>query len=64
MLTELKDSVKRLSEDEYTKFRDWLWEYENEKLDKKITEDSTTGKLQALANNAIKDLRAGNYSEL
>lgn len=63
-LTELENSVLQLSVSEYERFREWFWEYENERWDKKIEKDISEKKLEVLANTALKDFKEGNYKVL
>ena len=38
-LSEIEKSVAKFPEDDFAKFRQWLWEYENEKWDDRIEKD-------------------------
>jgi hypothetical protein len=52
-LSEIENSVSALKDEEYVKFREWFWEYENEKWDIKIEKDSkSSGKLNKVAAEA------------
>lgn len=63
-LNELENSIIRLSAEEYKKFRDWFWEYEQERWDAKIEKDIEDKKLDTLANAALKNFKDGKYSTL
>lgn len=63
-LTELEHSVAELSKDEYTKFRDWFWDYENQKWDEEIEADVKGGKLKSLTDKALTDFAKGNFKKL
>ncbi|MEP7256094.1 MAG: hypothetical protein ABI666_09965 [Ferruginibacter sp.] len=63
-LSEIENSVTKLSENEYEKFRAWFWNYENEKWDEKIEKDISANKLSNIANEAIADYKKGNSKML
>lgn len=63
-LTEIEQSVSQLPEDDFAKFRQWFWEYENEKWDMKIENDIAEKKLDALASKALSDYNNGKYKTL
>ncbi len=64
-LSEIENSVSALKDEEYAKFREWFWEYENEKWDIKIEKDSkSSGKLNEIAAKALKDFKSGNFKTL
>ena len=63
-LSAIEDLVTRLSENEYEKFRQWFWNYENEKWDAKIKKDITENRLTNIANDAIADYKKGNSKML
>jgi len=60
-LIELEDSVSRLSDTEYSKFRQRFLDYEIERWDAKIEKDITGRKLDSLSEQAIKDFKQGKY---
>ena len=64
MLKELEDSVAKLSEADYLKFKEWFWAYENEKWDKQIAQDIAEHKLDALASKALQEFKEGNFKSL
>ena len=63
-LSEIENSVTKLSENEYEKFRQWFWNYENEKWDTQIEKDIAGNKLTSIANEAITDYKKGNSKML
>ena len=63
-LSEIEQSVAKLPEDDFVKFRQWFWEYENEKWDDRIEEDIAGKKLDALADKALSDYNNGNFRAL
>ncbi len=63
-LSEIEKSVAKLAEDDFAKFRQWFWEYENEKWDARIEKDIAGKKLDGLASKAITDFNNGKYRTL
>lgn len=63
-LTELEDSISKLSDNEYSEFRQWFWEFENERWDAEIKKDIASKKLDAFAEQAIQDFKQGKYKPL
>ena len=63
-LSEIEQSVTQLPEGDFAKFRQWFWEYENEKWDARIDKDIAGKKLDALAQKALSDYNTGKYKTL
>jgi hypothetical protein len=63
-LTQLENSVSKLSNDEFEEFRQWFWQYENERWDVQLEKDIKENKLDLLANEAIENFKKGNYKPL
>ena len=63
-LTELETSVAKLSGTEYSKFREWFWQHENERWDNQLEQDIEEKKLDNLSEQAIKDFKQGRYKSL
>ncbi|MCL4263102.1 MAG: hypothetical protein KJ069_07795 [Anaerolineae bacterium] len=61
---QIKVAIKRLSQEELEILRQWWEEYEAQQWDEQIEHDILAGKLDALADEAIKAFREGNFSEL
>lgn len=59
ILQEIEKAVADLSPDELTRFRAWFLEYGAHVWDREIEEDVAAGRLDALADEALSDLRAG-----
>jgi hypothetical protein len=53
-----------LSPDELAKFRDWFEQFEGARLDKKIEQHATAGRLDQLAELTLADFRNGCAREL
>lgn len=63
-LQELENEVKNLPKQDFSQFRNWFLDYENNKWDKEIEEDIYSGKLDDIMNNAKKDFQNGKYETL
>jgi hypothetical protein len=61
---EIERAVSRLSPEELVRFREWFDEFDAKVWDRQFEKDAKSGKLDRLADQAIADLRAGNYKEL
>lgn len=61
---ELERAILNLSPEDYKELRDWFEEYESEQWDKQFEDDVTSGKLDALAKEAIQEYKSGNCSDL
>ena len=61
---EIESAVQNLSRSELTGFRDWFLGFDAEAWDKQFEEDVAAGKLDALADEAIRDLREGLCTDL
>ena len=62
-MKEIEDAVLRLSEAELDAFREWFAEFDAAAWDRQIEDDVAAGRLDALANEALEDLRAGRCTE-
>ncbi len=58
-IQEIESAVTQLSPEQLADFRAWFTEYDAQKWDAQIAEDATSGRLDALADEALADLRAG-----
>jgi hypothetical protein len=63
-VVEIEDAVKKLSRGELHTFRDWFLGFDAAAWDKQFAEDVATGRLDALADEAIRDLRGGRCTDL
>ena len=61
---EIEVAVSRLAPSEYEKFRQWLAEYDNRLWDKEMEEDARAGRLDALLNEGLDDLKNGRCTDL
>jgi hypothetical protein len=60
---EIEEAVLGLSETELAAFRTWFAEFDAEAWDRRIEDDVAAGRLDALADEALDDLRAGRCTE-
>jgi hypothetical protein len=61
---EIRSAVEKLSFDELSKFRKWFNEFDAEIWDNRFEADVNAGKLDKLANQAIKAFNSGSYREV
>jgi hypothetical protein len=60
----IEQEIKALSPDELAAFRNWFSQFDAETWDHQIEEDAKSGKLDALANAALKSFQSGGCSEI
>ncbi len=60
---EIEEAVLRLSAADLAAFREWFAELDAEAWDRQIEDDIAAGRLDALADEALEDLRAGRCTE-
>ena len=58
-VSEIEAAVRKLSRQELSTFRDWFSEFDAAAWDKQFDADVAAGKLDTLADEAIRDLREG-----
>jgi len=61
---EIESAVSRLSADELAAFRVWFAEFDAQLWDRQLEEDVAAGRLDALAEEAIKDFKEGRCTDL
>lgn len=61
---EIEQAVSQLRPKELARFRKWFDEFDAKAWDKQFEQDASSGKFDQLAEQAIADLRAGQYKEL
>ena len=61
---EIETAVSKLSRQELLAFRDWFSEFDAAAWDKQFEEDVNAGHLDALAGEALRDLREGRCRDL
>ena len=63
-VVEIEDAVQQLAPADLAKFREWFAKYDAAQWDQAIEDDVRAGRLDALADEAIADARAGKCSDL
>ena len=63
-IQEIEEAISQLSEGDRAKLRDWFANLDQDEWDKQIADDEAAGRLDALADEALKDLREGRCTEL
>ena len=61
---EIERAVSQLSDEELAQFRTWFAEFDAADWDRKFEADVAAGRLDTLAEKALKDLRQGNCTDL
>jgi hypothetical protein len=61
---EIETALQQLSRRELAAFRSWFAEFDAQQWDRQLEEDIAAGKLDALAEEALKDLREGRCMDL
>lgn len=60
----IEDRIKELSPEELAAFREWFIEFDAEAWDRQFEEDVKAGKLDRLAERALRDHAAGRSTKL
>ena len=60
----IEHAIEQLSPEELAKFRHWFLEFDAAAWDQQIESDAAAGKLDGLAEEALKEFRAGKVREL
>ncbi|MBL8851988.1 MAG: hypothetical protein JNG89_20110 [Planctomycetaceae bacterium] len=63
-IVEIEQAVRQLAADDLAAFRAWFAEFDAGVWDRQFEEDVAAGRLDALADEAITDLRQGRCTEL
>ncbi len=61
---EIQTAVSKLSTEELSTFRAWFVEFDAEAWDRQFEKDVAEGRLDALAEEALSDLREGRCKDL
>jgi hypothetical protein len=61
---EIESAVSKLSREELSAFRAWFEDFDAEAWDRQFEEDAKAGRLDALADEALRDLREGRCTDL
>jgi hypothetical protein len=63
-LHDIETAVTGLSPEELSKFRAWFVDFDADAWDRQFEEDVRAGRLDALAEEALRDLREGRTTQL
>ncbi|MFP4122310.1 hypothetical protein [Coleofasciculus sp.] len=63
-LREIELAVSQLSDEDLVKFRTWFAEFDAINWDRQLETDVAAGRLDALADKALQDLRKGKCTDL
>jgi hypothetical protein len=63
-MQEIEQAITELSPNELARFREWFEEFDAQAWDEQFENDAKSGKLDQLADKAIRDFRAGKAKEL
>lgn len=64
IITELERAVQQLAPEELARFREWFAAFDAEQWDRQIERDAAAGRLDALAEEALADVREGHGKNL
>lgn len=62
-IEQIEDAVRRLSPAELAEFRKWFAEFDGALWDRQIENDVAAGRLDRLADEALRDLREGRCTD-
>jgi hypothetical protein len=63
-VAQISGAIRRLPKRDLAKFRKWFVEYDAAAWDRQFAQDVADGRLDRLAREALKDLRAGRTTDL
>jgi hypothetical protein len=63
-IQEIQTAISELSPEELSVFRAWFAEFDAKVWDQEFEQDVTAGRLEALAEEALRDLREGRCTDL
>ena len=61
---EIEEAISHLSPEDYKAFRVWFEEFENQQWDSEFEKDVESGRLDSIAQEALKEYEAGNFTDL
>ena len=61
---EIENAVAELPKEDLARFREWFAEFEARIWDRELEEDAAAGRLDDLAEKALRDHRSGETTEL
>jgi hypothetical protein len=63
-VNEIEEAVRRLPPDDLATFRAWFAAFDADAWDREFEQDVAAGRLEALAEEALRDLREGRCTDL
>lgn len=63
-IQDIEQAVRNLSREELAAFREWFVEFESQVWDTEFEDDVHSGRLDALAEEALRDHQAGRCTDL
>ena len=63
-IEEIENAVAALPKEDLARFREWFAEFEARTWDRELEEDAAAGRLDKLAEEALRDHRSGETTEL
>lgn len=63
-IQEITDAIQKLREEDLASFRAWFTEFDSAEWDRQFERDVLSGRLDPLADEALRDFREGNCTEL
>ncbi|MBW4659005.1 MAG: hypothetical protein KME15_10040 [Drouetiella hepatica Uher 2000/2452] len=63
-LEQIEAAILTLPSDEFHRLKQWFFDVDYQRWDEQLEQDITEGKLDALAEEAIADFKAGCYREI
>jgi hypothetical protein len=63
-ILEIESAISKLSREELSAFRAWFADFDAEAWDRQFEDDAKSGRLDALAEEALRDLREGRCTDL
>ncbi len=61
---QIENEILKLSEQDFSKLRNWLLDLDYQQWDKQLEQDIINGKLDNLASEALAEFEAGDYQEM
>ncbi|HWX39598.1 MAG TPA: hypothetical protein VN345_00485 [Blastocatellia bacterium] len=61
---DIEDAVRQLSPEDLAAFREWFVEFDAALWDRQLEQDVAAGKLDRLAEEALRDMREGRCTDL
>jgi len=63
-LTDIENAIRQLPPDQLTALREWFAKFDAEAWDEQLANDVASGRLDALKDEAVRDVREGRATDL